>query len=71
MDERDLVEPEGVNAESAEALGDGGGAGDPVPGGDPARADECKGPRPATELPGPPPEPAGDTDEVYGTRPPD
>lgn len=70
MSERDLVEPEGVNAGSAEALSDSGGARDPVPGGDPARAGERERPRPANELPGPPPEPAGDTDEVYGTRPP-
>ena len=65
MSERDLVEPEGVNAGSAAAMEDDPTPGDPVPGGDPAAPDRQE---PAAELPGPPPEPAGNEDEVYGTR---
>jgi hypothetical protein len=70
VDERDLVEPEGVNAESGEAQRDAGGFGDVVGGGDAAGAERQERPEPATELPGPPPEPAGSTDEVYGSQPP-
>lgn len=68
MSERDLVEPEGVNAGSAKAMRDRPPGGDPVPGGDPAAAPESQ--EPADELVGPPPEPAGNTDDVYGSRPP-
>lgn len=65
---RDLTEPEGVNAGSAEAMRDTGGSVDPVPGGDPSAGPA--GPEPAGELVGPPPEPAGNTDGVYGSEPP-
>lgn len=67
---RDLVEPEGVNAASAEAMADDPPGGDPVPGGDPGRAAGQGAPDPAGELVGPPPEPAGNTDGVYGSSPP-
>lgn len=67
--ERDLVEPEGVNAESDEAMRDAGGSGDPVAGGDPARAADQEKPEPAGDALGAPPEPAEDTDEVFGSRP--
>lgn len=69
MDERDLVEPEGVNAGSDEAMRDDPGTGDPVPGGAPGRAAEQQEPEPADAVLGAPPEPAGDTDEVYGSEP--
>ena len=68
MSGRDLVEPEGVNAGSAEAMEEEAGEGDPVAGGDPDTApaqQEAVG-----ELVGPPPEPAGDEDDVFGSRPP-
>lgn len=68
MDGNDLVEPEGVNAGSAQAQQDSPPHGDPVPGGDPDRAPEHA--PPAGRLPGPPPEPAGNHDDVYGSTPP-
>lgn len=68
MDERDLIEPEGVNAGSGEAMRDTGGSGDPVPGGDPARAEEQDRPEPAGELVGPPPD--DDSAQAYGSQPP-
>ena len=68
MSERDLVGPEGVNAGSAEAMRDDAPTGDPVPGGDPDAAPERQ--QPAGELVGPPPEPAGNTDDVFGSNPP-
>ena len=61
----DLVEPEGVNAGSAEALPDAGGSGDPVPGGDADRGPA--GPEPADGVLGAPPDYA---DGVYGSQPP-
>jgi hypothetical protein len=67
VSESDLVEPEGVNAGSAEAMEDRPRAGDPVPGGDPAAAPEQQ---PPDTLVGPPPEPAGNADDVYGSSPP-
>lgn len=65
---RDLVEPEGVNAGSADALRDDPDPGDPRPGGDPDAGPA--GPEPAGELVGPPPEPAGNAADVYGSEPP-
>ncbi len=73
MDERDLVEPEGVNAGSDRAMRDPGGGGDPaqggdpVAGGDPAKAPEQEPPAPAEALVG---QPDLDTDEAYGSLPP-
>jgi hypothetical protein len=61
---RDLVEPEGVNAGSADA----GGTRDPVPGGDPDAGPAA--PEPADGALGAPPEPAGNADDVYGSVPP-
>lgn len=69
MDERDLVEPEGVNAGSDEAIRDDPAAGDPVPGGAPERAAAQERPEPADQVLGAPPEPAENTDEVYGSTP--
>lgn len=65
--ERDLVEPEGVNAGSDESMRDAGSSGDPVPGGDPAAAAGQERPEPAGEILGAPPEPAENTDEVFGS----
>ena len=62
------MEPEGVNAGSAEGMREADRSGDPVPGGDPAAGPA--GPEPAGELVGPPPEPAGNADGVYGAEPP-
>lgn len=67
---RDLVEPEGVNAESDEAMRDAGGSGDPVPGGHPEDAREQEAPEPADAVLGAPPDPAENTDEVFGSAPP-
>jgi hypothetical protein len=61
----DLVEPEGVNAGSGDAMRDPPPTGDPVPGGDPAAAPD-KG-EPAGDVLGAPPE--DDADDVYGSRP--
>lgn len=61
MDDRDLVEPEGVNAGPRD-----GGDGDPVPGGAPERAEEQQRPRPVGEALGAPPQP--DTAPVYGSE---
>jgi hypothetical protein len=66
----DLVEPEGVNAGSDEALRDASPAGDPVPGGNPADGPDQEAPPPAGRLTGPPPDPAESTGEVYGSQPP-
>lgn len=60
--QRDLVEPEGVNAGSE----DDGPVGDPVPGGDPDAVSYDA--EPADDALGAPPD--GDADDVYGTRPP-
>jgi hypothetical protein len=62
---RDLVEPEGVNAESDEGMRDAPPPGDPVPGGDPAAA---PAPEPAGDVLGAPPE--GDAEGVHGSEPP-
>ena len=68
---RDLVEPEGVNAGSGEALRDDRPDGDPVPGGDAGAAPSSTlEQRPPDDLPGPPPEPAGNTEEVFGSETP-
>jgi hypothetical protein len=63
-----LVEPEGINAGSAEAMRDAGPSGDPVPGGDPDAGPA--GPERANRVLGAPPEPAGNADEVFGSLPP-
>ncbi|HEY6744222.1 MAG TPA: hypothetical protein VI357_00760 [Mycobacteriales bacterium] len=60
-----LVEPEGVNAGSGEAMRDARPHGDPVPGGDP---DAVSAAEPAADVLGAPPE--GDADDVYGSEPP-
>jgi hypothetical protein len=62
----DLVEPEGVNAGSADAMRDAPPTGDPVPGGD-AAAGPPSG-EPADDILGAPPE--DDADDVYGSQPP-
>lgn len=67
---RDLVEPEGVNAESDEAMRDAPPPGDPVPGGDPDAAPDQERPEPADRLTGPPPEPAQESSDVHGSEPP-
>jgi hypothetical protein len=67
---RDLVEPEGVNAESDEAMRDAGGSGDPVPGGDAAAGPAQERPEPTGGALGAPPDPAQNTDEVFGSGPP-
>jgi hypothetical protein len=61
-----LVEPEGVNAESADAMRDEEPHGDPVPGGDPDAVSYDA--EPADDMLGAPPE--GDSDDVYGSEPP-
>lgn len=66
MDDRDLVEPEGINAGSDDAMRDAGGAGDPVPGGLPERAEEQQRPEPADGVLGAPPDP--DTSQAYGSE---
>ena len=66
---RDLVEPEGVNAGSDEAMADRPAAGDPVPGGYPTGAPDPEKPEVDRTL-GDPPEPAQNTDEVFGSQPP-
>jgi hypothetical protein len=63
----DLVEPEGVNAGSDDAMRDAPPTGDPVPGGDPAAAPREDAGRPAEDVLGAPPE--DDADDVYGSRP--
>ena len=63
-----LVEPEGVNAESDDAMEDVDPTGDPVPGGDPAAVSYDLDPDPAADALGAPPE--GDSDDVYGSEPP-
>ena len=66
---RDLVEPEGVNAGSADTQREAGPpGGDPVAGGDVDAGPA--GPEPADEVLGAPPEPAGDVDGVFGAEPP-
>jgi hypothetical protein len=60
-----LVEPEGVNAGSDEAMRDAEPHGDRVHGGDPGAVSyEAE---PADDVLGAPPE--GDSDDVYGSRP--
>jgi hypothetical protein len=66
----DLVEPEGVNAESGAGMRDAAPTGDPVPGGEAAEGRKQEGAPPADRLTGPPPDPAENTDEVYGSEPP-
>jgi hypothetical protein len=67
---RDLVEPEGVNAGSDAAMTDAPPTGDPVPGGgDPATAPDPERPD-VDHVLGAPPEPAGNTDGVFGSTPP-
>jgi hypothetical protein len=67
---RDLVEPEGVNAGSDAAMTDAPPTGDPVPGGgDPAGAADPERPD-VDHVLGAPPEPAENTDEVFGSTPP-
>lgn len=67
---RDLVEPEGVNAESDAAMADAPPQGDPVPGGgDPATAPDPERPD-VDHVLGAPPDPAENTDEVFGSTPP-
>ncbi len=67
---RDLVEPEGVNAASEQAMTDAPPTGDPVSGGgDPAGAPDPERPD-VDHLIGPPPEPAENADEVFGSVPP-
>ena len=66
---RDLVEPEGVNAASDEAMADAPPAGDPVPGGDPVGVADPEKPE-VDHVLGAPPEPAQNTDEVFGSQPP-
>jgi hypothetical protein len=61
-----LVEPEGVNAESAEAMRDAEPTGDPVPGGDPDAVSDAADP--ADHIVGAPPD--GDADDVHGSTPP-
>jgi hypothetical protein len=63
----DLIEPEGVNAESAEAQRDDPPPADPRPGGR-AAAGPGREPPPAEGSLGAPPE--GDADDVYGSEPP-
>ena len=65
MDERDLVEPEGVNAGSDEAMRDQPVGGDPVAGGAPERAEEQQRPEPAAGLLGPP---YPDDSQAYGSE---
>lgn len=60
-----LIEPEGVNAESDDAMRDAEPTGDPVPGGDPDAVSYDA--EPAADALGAPPE--GDADDVYGSRP--
>jgi hypothetical protein len=67
---RDLVEPEGVNAASVDALREDDGSGDPVAGGDAAAAAGQERPEPADDVLGAPPDPAENTDGVYGSEPP-
>ena len=61
-----LVEPEGVNAGSDDAMRDAEPHGDPVPGGDPDAVTYDA--EPAGDVLGAPPE--GDSDDVYGSEPP-
>lgn len=63
----DLIEPEGVNAESAGGRRDAPPAADPRPGGRPA-AGPGREPPPAGGSLGAPPE--GDADDVFGSEPP-
>jgi hypothetical protein len=66
----DLVEPEGVNAGSDAAMRDAPPSGDPRPGGNAAAGPDQEDTPPADRLPGPPPEPAENADQVFGSQPP-
>jgi hypothetical protein len=61
----DLVEAEGVNAGSAEAMRDAPPTGDPVPGGTPEHAEEHDRAEPVDHALGAPPD--SDADGVYGS----
>ncbi len=64
------MEPEGVNAESDAAMTEAPPTGDPVSGGGvPATAPDPERPD-VDHVLGAPPEPAEDTDQVFGSTPP-
>ena len=65
--DRDLVEPEGVNAASDQGIRERPGGGDPVPGGAPERAEEQQRPEPSGHLLGSPADP--DMPQAYGSEP--